>query len=214
TRDLTKHDADKPLRRVEKIRAAVLRMTNLIESTLTAARIDAGKIEINPQPFDMARLVREVCDRQQEVAANHEFTIMLDGLPATIRADRGAIDQIITNLLTNAVKYAPDNPEVTITGWREGDDILLSVQDHGLGISAADQQHLFTRFFRAETSTGIAGTGIGLNLVRQLVTMHGGSITVDSAVGQGSTFTVRLPVSGPAEMVAATDVSLPLKAAQ
>ncbi|HBF99342.1 MAG TPA: histidine kinase, partial [Alphaproteobacteria bacterium] len=133
---------------------------------------------------------------------------------ATIRADRGAIDQIITNLLTNAVKYAPDNPEVTITGWREGDDILLSVQDHGLGISAADQQHLFTRFFRAETSTGIAGTGIGLNLVRQLVTMHGGSITVDSAVGQGSTFTVRLPVSGPAEMVAATDVSLPLKAAQ
>jgi signal transduction histidine kinase len=214
TRDLTKHDADKPLRRVEKIRAAVLRMTNLIESTLTAARIDAGKIEINPQPFDMARLVREICDRQQEVAANHEFTIMLDGLPATIRADRGAIDQIITNLLTNAVKYAPDNPEVTITGWREGDDILLSVQDHGLGISAADQQHLFTRFFRAETSTGIAGTGIGLNLVRQLVTMHGGSITVDSAVGQGSTFTVRLPVSGPAEMVAATDVSLPLKAAQ
>lgn len=214
TRDLTKHDADKPLRRVEKIRAAVLRMTNLIESTLTAARIDAGKIEINPQPFDMARLVREICDRQQEVAANHEFTIMLDGLPATIRADRGAIDQIITNLLTNAVKYAPDNPEVTITGWREGDDILLSVQDHGLGISAADQQHLFTRFFRAETSTGIAGTGIGLNLVRQLVTMHGGSITVDSAVGQGSTFTVRLPVSGPAEIVAATDVSLPLKAAQ
>lgn len=215
TRDIQKHNTEKSRNRVEKIRAAVIRMTNLIESTLTAARIDAGKIEINPQPFELACLVREVCERQQEVSTNHKFAIALDKLPAEINADRGAIDQIMTNLLTNAVKYAPNNPEVTITGWREGDAISLSVQDHGLGISAADQQHLFTRFFRAETSTGIAGTGIGLNLVRQLVTMHGGDITVDSAVGQGSTFTVRLPISGPpAALTADTDAPPTLEAAQ
>ncbi len=215
TRDLKKHRAERPLRRVEKIRAAVIRMTNLIESTLTAARIDAGKIEINPQSFDIARLVREVCERQQDVSTNHKFTIALDELPSKICADRAAVDQIVTNLISNAVKYAPDSPEITITGWRGGDDIYMSVRDHGLGISPADQQHLFTRFFRAETSTGIAGTGIGLNLVQQLVTMHGGNITVDSAVGEGSTFTVRLPISGPPEVATRkTDAQPALNAAQ
>jgi signal transduction histidine kinase len=97
------------------------------------------------------------------------------------------------------VKYSPSAPQIDVVARGKGDTVQISVSDHGLGIDEEDLPSMFERFFRAKTSTGIAGTGIGLNLSMTLVNMHGGSIAVDSRKGEGSTFTICLPVDGPQE---------------
>ncbi len=118
----------------------------------------------------------------------------MDRLPEEIHADAELLDQVFTNLLSNAVKYAPNDPRIEVKGWTDGTFAALSVRDHGVGIAADDFPRMFERFFRAATSAGISGTGIGLNLVKRLMEMHTGTIQVDSVAGQGSVFTVRLPI--------------------
>ena len=118
-------------------------------------------------------------------------------LPETVQADADALEQVFTNLLSNAVKYAPHAPDIEVKACVEGKHVVISVRDHGLGIDDGDLPRIFERFFRAKTSTGIAGTGIGLNLVKTLVEMHGGSVRVESKVSEGSVFTVQLPIQGP-----------------
>ena len=183
--------------RLDKIRGAVKRLVRLIESTLMAARMEEGKILVEIEDCDIAQVVSEVCERQQEVAGTHTIRLETIDLPKTIRADRNALDHVVTNLLSNAIKYSPDAPEIDVVACGQGEEIVISVSDRGLGIDEDELPRMFERFFRARTSTGIAGTGIGLNLCQTLVDMHGGTIGIDSRVGKGSTFTVRLPVAGP-----------------
>jgi signal transduction histidine kinase len=118
----------------------------------------------------------------------------IDGLPEFIDADPRTLAQVFTNLLSNAVKYAPGTSEIRVTAWTETGNVKVSISDDGVGIDPEDVPRLFQRYFRARTSTGIAGTGIGLNLVKQIVELHSGSIEVRSERGCGSTFTVTLPI--------------------
>lgn len=108
-------------------------------------------------------------------------------------ADDKLLEQIVANLLSNAIKYSGDSTRVDVTLTDAGDSVMLRVRDYGIGIPAEELPHLFTRFFRASTAKGISGTGIGLNLVHDLVHLHGGVITVDSEIGKGTGFTVTLP---------------------
>ena len=172
-------------------------MTRLMESTLSAARMQEGKIEVSIGDCDIGRLVQDIAARQQDIAKNHHIRVHLKDLPRTIRADAGAIDQILTNLLSNAVKYAPDAPDIDVVAMRNETYVAISVRDYGVGLDEEDLARVGERFFRAKTSTGIEGTGIGLNLVGQLVELHGGRLHADSKLGQGSTFAVILPIAGP-----------------
>jgi len=185
--------------RVTKIRNAVQRMTKLMESTLTAARLDSGTIAIQVAACDVASIVHAVSARQQELSTNHAIACDLYRLPATIKADPSALDQILTNLLSNAVKYSPDSPDIHVRAYGEGDQVIIQVRDSGVGIDESDLPKMFGRFFRARTATGIEGTGIGLNLIKKLVELHGGTISVHSKQGEGTTFTITLPVAGPIE---------------
>jgi signal transduction histidine kinase len=191
---LTPADA---LQRVEKIRDAVKRMTRLMDSTLDAARMEEGKIKIEIKPCDIGKVVAEICAVQQEIAQTHVISCDLADLPETIQADIGSLEQVLTNLLSNAVKYAPDAPDIEVKAGTKGDQVVISVRDHGIGIDEDELGRIGERFFRARTSTGIAGTGIGLNLVKTLVEMLGGSISIDSKRGEGSTFSFRVPIAGP-----------------
>ena len=183
--------------RIGKIRDAVQRMTRLMESTLDAARMEDGKIKIEIGPCDIATVVREVCARQQEMSQTHIISSDLAGLPETIQGDSGYLEQAVENLLSNAVKYAPDAPDIQVTALAEGNQVVISVRDHGIGIDEDELGRVCERFFRARTSSGTAGTGIGLNLAKTLVEMHGGSISAESRKGESSTFTIRLPIDGP-----------------
>lgn len=186
------------IKRAEKIRTAVRRMTRLMESTLSAARMQDGKIRVEISSCDIKTVLEEACNRQQEVAEKHNITFDTSGLPDAIMADANALEQIFTNLLSNSVKYAIDAPDIEVTTHTENNQVFIAISDHGIGIDAEDLSKIGDRFFRAKTSTGIAGTGIGLNLVTTLLTMHEGELSIDSKKGLGSTFTISLPISGPA----------------
>jgi PAS domain S-box-containing protein len=180
--------------RTDKIRAAVARMAKLMESTLAAAKSDSGKVTVTLKAgCDLRAVVADCCRRAQEMAPSHRISYDLAGLPASIHGDAAILDQVFTNLLSNAVKYSPRADRILVRGWRQEEDAMVSVQDFGLGIDAEDLPHMFERFFRARTSAGIAGTGIGLNLVKLFIEEHCGTIGIDSRKGEGSTFTVRLP---------------------
>ncbi len=185
-------------KRSQRIRSAVRRMSNLMESTLAAARADAGVIKLDFNACDLRALIREACERQQDLSHSHQIDCDLAGLPASVRANGPSLDQVFTNLLSNAVKFSPDNPKITVTGWQEGEEVVVVVEDRGFGIDADDLPKMFERYFRAKTSTGIAGTGIGLDIVRMFVEHHDGVISVESEKGKGSRFMVRLPIAGPA----------------
>lgn len=192
------------IQRIEGIRSAVRRMTRLMESTLTAARLQDGKIAIEICPCDIGKEVREVCSRQQDIVHTHIISCVLMDLPESIMADRGSVEQVLANLLSNAVKYSPESQTIDVKAWEEGRQVVISVRDYGLGIDQEDLPDIGERFFRAKTSTGIAGTGIGLNLAKTLVEMHGGTLHAESVKGEGSCFTFRLPVAGPDQSEQAT----------
>ncbi len=181
--------------KVDQIRMSVSRIVDLMESILSAGRLDNGKIEINYQACAVGELVRTCCERQATISRSHNFHLDIERLPEFIDADNQTLGQVFTNLLSNAVKYAPDAPDIRITGWEDKGNVKVSISDDGIGIDAEDLPRMFQRYFRARTSTGIAGTGIGLNLVKQIVELHRGSIDVDSKRGCGTTFTVTLPVT-------------------
>lgn len=189
--------AEEAIKRSERIRAAVRRMTQLMESTLSAARMQEGKVGVKIRRCDVAEVVESACRRQREISPNHIISWDLKDLPDIILADAGALDQVFTNLLSNAVKYAPGTSKIDVVGCRRDDDVIIYVRDQGIGIDKNDLNRIGERFFRAKTSTGTAGTGIGLNLVKILLELHNGSVTIDSEKGSGSTFSVRLPISGP-----------------
>jgi len=181
--------------KVEQIRASVGRMVELMESILSAGRLEAGQIGISPQPCSLETILRKCCDRQQELAKDHRIALHLGPLPGQILADRSALEQVFTNLLSNAVKYSPGSPEIDVRAWTEAAMVHVAVKDHGIGIDDDDLPKMGGRYFRARSSSGIAGTGIGLNLVKQIIDLHGGHVDVQSKRGEGSTFTVSLPLA-------------------
>lgn len=197
-------NAERVLKRCAKIRNAVSRMTSLIDSTLTAARLDAGKVEVTPTLCDLRAIVTEVCESHQEISTTHQIRHNLAGLPDQVMGDRKALERVLINLVSNAVKYSPQGSEVLVVGSHNADSACITVTDQGVGIAEADLPRMFSRFFRAQTSVGTAGTGLGLCVAQELVKLHGGYISVESRVGEGSTFTVNLPIIGPAAVAAET----------
>lgn len=175
------------------VRNAVQRMIGLIESTLNLTKLDAGTAEMQRMPVELAHLIEQVCKRQNQIDSSHKISTDLVGIQETVLGNAQFLEQIFTNLVSNAVKYSPDNSEIAVFGMIDGDQISISIRDHGMGITAKDLPNVFDRYFRSQSCAGIAGSGIGLTLVKQLVEMHGGSVEVESLEGEGSTFTVRLP---------------------
>jgi PAS domain S-box-containing protein len=180
-------------RRLDRIRTSVSRMTEMIDRTLSTARLDEGRITFEPGTLCLGRLVREICARQQTIVPS--FTIVLTGEEdVAVEGDSGLLDQVFTNLVSNAVKYsgAARRIEIDIASTEGG--VEVSVRDYGVGIPADEIGRLFTRFYRATTALKLPGTGIGLHLVKELVALHGGAVRVSSEVGAGSRFAVWLPL--------------------
>jgi len=169
----------------------------LIEDLPDISRMEAGRLELKRTTLELARLIQEVASslRPQIEAKGQRLTLELaEALPA-VSGDADRVMQILTNLLSNAHKYTPPARSITLTARGEEGLVRVSVRDTGIGLSPDDQACLFTEFFRAQNSVtqGVSGTGLGLTITRALVELHGGEITVASALGQGSTFSFTLP---------------------
>ena len=173
----------------------VNRLTVLVDDLLDVSRITSGKLTLNFESIDLTQVIKEIIDRYlpQIHAAKSELELkLLDSL--VVRADKLRIEQIIVNLITNAIKYAPATT-LTVKLFEEGPYAVVSVSDQGPGISEIDQKRIFDRFERLTSETSQTGLGLGLYIVNQIVNAHGGTIKVESARGAGSTFMIRLPIN-------------------
>ncbi|MBL8698934.1 MAG: PAS domain-containing protein [Alphaproteobacteria bacterium] len=193
--------------RAEKIRQAVARMAQLVDTTLNSARLDAGHVELNLAPLDLVALIDSICRRLDGMAREFDIRIAGGERPHVIAGDSRLLDQAFTNLLSNAVKYSGDSRRIDIAIEVDGAAVNVRIRDYGIGVPAKELPRLFTRFYRASTAKGLPGTGIGLNLVKELVQLHGGTIAVRSTVGEGSEFTVRLPTNPVQSGAAATSAA-------
>ena len=186
------------LRRIERGANALGRMA---EALLDVARIELGRIELHPEPSNLPDAVRELLDRMQPVLAQrgHAIELSTEGRVPMVSLDCLAFEQIVTNLIENAAKFSPEGAPIRVTVRPSDAGALVSVQDRGPGISAADQQQLFDRFFQARRAREHkSGLGLGLFIVKGYVGALGGHVGVDSEPGHGSTFNVWLPTCPPA----------------
>ncbi|HEX4715128.1 MAG TPA: PAS domain-containing sensor histidine kinase, partial [Ktedonobacteraceae bacterium] len=170
------------------------KLTRLVEELLDVSKIQAGGLEYIREVVDLDALLREITDTMQQAHPSH--TIVVRGaVQASLIGDPDRLGQVFINLLSNAIKYSPDAKEVEMDLSTSEDAVTVSVRDHGLGIPREQRDKIFDRFYRV-TDPGqraIPGLGMGLSIVAEIVKRHGGTITVDSVVGKGSTFTVTLP---------------------
>ncbi len=181
--------------RLSAIEEEADRLNTLVGNLLYASRIQAGGLHMDIAPLDLRNLIEGVARRLR--ARSPGVSIMLDIPPnlPTVMADRDRIEEVLQNLLDNAVKYSPRRRAITITCHATGEEVIVSVSDMGMGIALSEQEHIFDRFHRAsDTATQtISGAGLGLYICRAIVEAHGGRIWVESTLHEGSTFSFSLP---------------------
>jgi signal transduction histidine kinase len=190
-------DQDSVAESLRRIDGGVTRMITLINELLDMANMEIGRpFRLSPRSTDLVALAAAAAREYQQVTSECRIEIQAPDAEVVGAWDPDRLDRVLANLLSNALKYSPDGTVVTVEVRRDGDWATLAVRDRGIGIPAADLPHIFDRFHRAGNVAGrIPGTGIGLAAVRQIVEQHGGSITAESVEGQGSCFTVRLPLN-------------------
>jgi len=180
---------------MEKANIQVKKMSNMINGFLNISRLESGKILIEKQKFEIDELIREIIDDAQVTTVSHTITLTACS-PIEIDADRDKIGSVISNLLTNAIKYSPRNQGITVTCTKTDDVLQVSVKDEGMGIKEQDLDKLFDRYYRVESknTTHISGFGIGLYLSAEIIQRHNGKIWAESETGVGSTFYFTLPL--------------------
>jgi signal transduction histidine kinase len=174
-------------------------LVRLLNDLLDLARSDAGRLSIRPQPTEVAPLIEDVVRtmRAQTEAASQSLTEQVEpGLPP-INVEPDRIRQILVNLLTNAHEYTPEGASIGVAARAVGAEVEINVSDNGPGIPPEQLERIFERFTRGDAglTQRVGGTGLGLAISKSLVELHGGSISVESTVGQGSTFHLRLPIA-------------------
>jgi signal transduction histidine kinase len=181
--------------------SAATRMSGQIEALLDVARLHAGRpLDLNRRPTDLVALARVAAAEYQQTTESHRIRVEAPEPEVRGEWDAPRLERVLGNLLSNAIKYSPSGGEITVTIGREGngasaDQAVLRVRDEGLGIPLTSQPLVFDRFRRAGNVGRIAGTGLGLAGVKAIVEQHGGTIGLESQEGEGSTFTVRLPIN-------------------
>ncbi len=183
------------LDQVEAIAAESEHMSKLVADLLTLARADEGRFEIARERFDLGELSNEVGRDMQPIAESRGIGLTLDVSAAPVEADRQRARQLLVILLDNALKYTPRGGSVTVRCRRAGKRVELAVSDTGPGIAAEHHARVFDRFYRVDAGRAKSegGSGLGLAIARWIAEVHGGRISLESAPGKGSTFTVRLP---------------------
>jgi two-component system, OmpR family, sensor kinase len=182
--------------RAGKIRAAVLRLTHLIDNLLSSGRlIDGGAgLYFDPAGMDLTALLREVCQLHREMVPGADIAERFDGAPMPLVGDAKLLFQVFSNLLSNAVKYSPNGGTIEVEAAIDVNEAVVAIADRGIGIPASDLDRLFQRYYRGGNVSGIVGTGVGLYLVKMAVDLHDGRIQVASEEGHGARFVVRLPL--------------------
>jgi signal transduction histidine kinase len=212
----TGHSSTDQLVALEEALHETRRMADLVDSLLTLARADEGRFDLHREPVALEPLARDVYETALILGEDAGLHVSLPVLEdATVLGDSARLRQLFLNLVTNAIKYTPRGGSVEISLSRRLHEVTFTVRDTGIGIAAADLPHIFERFWRADRARSRAsergGFGLGLSISQWIVQAHGGTITVTSRLGRGSTFVVALPLApepdaSPAAAPAGTEV--------
>jgi signal transduction histidine kinase len=177
------------------------RMTNIVQDLLTLSKFDAGSFDFVFEMFSFEKSVRDVYNATRIEAQHHrhEFTLEFLTPVPEIRGDRARVEQVLINMVSNAIKYTRDGGVIRMTAGEKDGHVWCTVKDNGIGIPKEDVAKIFDRFYRVDKarSRESGGTGLGLSIAKEIAARHGGDITVQSVLGRGTTITVTLPVGGP-----------------
>jgi len=191
-----KLDEERKNRFLKIINEESVSLSALINDLLDLSRIESGKgFKIKKAPIDIGGIILENIDLFQAQTDKHTFKVNLPHDLVKIEADKDKINQVIENLISNAVKFSPEGGEITVSIEEAKDKLKVNISDNGMGISEKDLSHVFEKFYRAENASraAIGGTGLGLAIAKYIVESHGGEISVESKLGKGSTSSFTLP---------------------
>ncbi|HUC80471.1 MAG TPA: ATP-binding protein [Flavisolibacter sp.] len=180
---------------INRIKDSVKHLNDLLEDFLSLGKLDEGKIGAQFGLFNLSETIHDTIDEVrglvkngQEIHYNHQGENI-------VYSDRKLLKNILINLISNALKFSDENAVIVVTSTTKGDNAVIAVKDKGIGISAEDQQHLFSSFFRGKNALNIQGTGLGLHIVKRYTDLLGGSINLQSALSEGTTITITIPVN-------------------
>jgi two-component system sensor histidine kinase/response regulator len=193
-RSVDKGDIPTVKKHLKKAQLQLDKLNDLIADLLDISKIESGKLKFNKKYFNLNTLLDGILEVIHQ--SNPEFTITKTGhVPSDIFADEMRIEQVVVNFLTNAIKYAPGTTEVHIKVAVEGDRVIVAVRDFGIGIQPEQQKNVFDKFYRVEeTSIHFQGLGIGLYISAEIIERHGGTVGVNSTLGEGSEFYFNIPL--------------------
>jgi two-component system phosphate regulon sensor histidine kinase PhoR len=194
-RQLKKYHNKDITKTIRNIESQTQRLTSLVSDLLDVSRLQTGKLAFTKETFRIDELVVETVNELQAMAKDQRIVIKKI-LPITLSADRFRIYQVITNLITNAIKYSDTNTDINVAITRKGKDVIVSVQDFGIGIAKDQQKKIFERLYQVSDSSekSFPGLGLGLYITKEIVKKHKGTIWVDSEKGKGSKFSFSLPI--------------------
>jgi PAS domain S-box-containing protein len=180
---------------IQKALSQINKLSGLISDLLDVSKIEAGKLPFTYAAFNLPQLIEEVVDLMQYSTKSHRIIICSDISDLLVNADRQRLEQVIINLISNAIKYSPQADHVNISVSRQNDKAVVAVQDFGIGIKKEQHDRIFSRFYRVDdVASHISGLGIGLYISNEIITRHQGKFSVDSETGKGSTFKFEIPL--------------------
>ncbi|MBC8452948.1 MAG: GAF domain-containing protein, partial [Chloroflexi bacterium] len=196
-RNRTGNLSEKQVKQLGVVKRNSSHLSRLISDLLDISKIESPEFTLTKAEFDLSNVIAELVESLEPLANAKEqriITNIAEGIE--LIADKQKITQVISNLIENAVKYSPADTEITVTTSLNKDEAQIVISDNGYGITKADQEQIFEAFFRSRTEENweVPGTGLGLALVKRIIAMHGGTVTLDSELSTGSTFTIALPV--------------------
>lgn len=186
-------------RMLDRVLSNSLELGRLIDQVLDYSHLEAGVVTVTPEPMPLESAVTAWADEHAHLVTSHQLVTEIE--PVEVMAEPDALDRVLINLVTNAVKYSPPDTTIWIRGFQDGDRARLSVVDEGPGVAPEDRERIFDRFERgAHARSGVRGSGIGLAIVRRYVDLLGGEVWVEDRPGPGAEFTFTLPIAGPDDL--------------
>lgn len=188
-----KGDTEKKLKHYKRIRSSVRHLTSILNDFLSLEKVEAGKVYVSINQFNFKSLLDELIDQHREIMKNDQKISYNYSGTEMIGTDQNMLRIIITNILSNAIKYSPEGKLIEVTTELNEENLKLTVKDNGIGIPEDEQENLFERFFRAKNAINLEGTGLGLNIVSKYLQLLEGTVNFNSVPNEGTTFFIEIP---------------------
>lgn len=187
------NDPDNHAKHIRKIEKSIVNLTDILNDFLSVSKLEEGKVENVPEEMNLRQFLSEISSEMQGMLADKQTIIQKYSGDENVCLDARLLRNILFNLISNAIKFSPEDGRIELSTQVDAAAISILVNDHGIGISEQDQQHLFERFFRGGNATHIQGTGLGLNIVARYAELMNGNVTIESAQNKGTTVRLFIP---------------------